>query len=51
MSGEEIAVGAPIRLDSAEGRALVPSFVGQILRLINVDGFMEFPIISRQSEA
>lgn len=50
MSGEEIAVGSPIRLYSAEGRALVPSFVGQILRLINVDGFMDFPIVSRQSE-
>ena len=51
MSGEEIAVGTPVQLDTAEGHTLVPKFVGQALRLINVEEFVDFPIVSRSSEA
>ena len=47
MSGEEIAVGSPAPLDPAEGQALVPTVVAQILRFINVDEFVDFPIVTR----
>lgn len=49
MDGQEIRVGRPSAVSADSGKALVPSTVALILRLIKVDEFVDFPVISSTS--
>ena len=49
MRGQTIRVGQPVDLSMEDGMALVPSVVRRVLRLINVDRFVNFPVISQTS--
>jgi deazaflavin-dependent oxidoreductase (nitroreductase family) len=48
ISGEWLEVGAPRDLSTEEGMSLMPGVVGLMLRLIDVDEFVSFPILERE---
>ena len=47
MRGQTIRVGKPVDLSMEDGMVLVPSMVARVLRIINVDRFVYFPVISQ----
>ncbi len=49
MKGQTIRVGQPVDLATEDGMMLVPSMVQRVLRLIRVDRFVNFPVISQTS--
>ena len=49
MKGDELTVGAPDDLAAEQGLALMPPMVARVLGLLNVDQFVDFPIVSRPS--
>jgi deazaflavin-dependent oxidoreductase (nitroreductase family) len=49
MKGRTIRVGQPVDVSAEDGMLLVPSMVRRVLRLIRVDQFVNFPVISQTS--
>lgn len=45
ICGDEVRVGAPTTIPAGEGRARVPYGVRFALGLLNVDGFVVFPVV------
>jgi deazaflavin-dependent oxidoreductase (nitroreductase family) len=44
MRGEPIEVGRPDKIPTAEGLAAIPALVGTALQVLDVTGFVAFPI-------
>ena len=47
MRGRMVRVGRPVDLSTEDGMVLMPSMVRRVLGLINVDRFVEFPVINQ----
>ena len=45
MGGKPVRVGAPVEIPTEEGLDVMPALVAAVLNLIDVTGFVAFPVI------